>query len=68
MDGGWREYFTAPAKEVYRIDDSVSWEDAALVEPYAIGAHCTARGRVVPEDIVFDPGDRNNRGDHPADL
>ena len=53
MDGGWREYFTAPANEVYKIDDSVSWEDAALVEPYAIGAHCTARGRVVPEDTVL---------------
>lgn len=53
MDGGWREYFTAPAKEVYRIADSVTWEDAALVEPYAIGAHCTARGRVVPEDTVL---------------
>lgn len=52
-DGGWREFFTAPAKEVYKIDESVSWEDAALVEPYAIGAHCTARGRVVPEDTVF---------------
>ncbi len=52
-DGGWREYFTAPAKEVYKIDDSVKWEDAALVEPYAIGAHCTSRGRVVPQDIVF---------------
>ena len=24
-----------------------------MVEPYAIGAHCTARGRVVPEDIVL---------------
>ena len=45
-DGGWREYFTAPAKEVYKISDSVSWEDAALVEPFAIGSHCTARGRV----------------------
>lgn len=52
-DGGWREYFTAPASEVYKIDDSVSWQDAALVEPYAIGAHCTARARIVPEDVVF---------------
>ena len=52
-DGGWREYFTAPAKEVYKISDSVSWEDAALVEPYAIGFHCTARGRVEPDDVVF---------------
>lgn len=52
-DGGWREYFTAPAQEVYPISESVSWEDAALVEPYAIGAHCTTRGRVVPEDVVL---------------
>lgn len=52
-DGGWREYFTAPADEVYKISDSVSWEDAALVEPYAIGAHCTTRGRVTEEDTVL---------------
>lgn len=52
-DGGWREYFTAPASEVYKISDSVDWKDAALVEPYAIGAHCTKRGRIVPEDTVF---------------
>lgn len=52
-DGGWREYFTAPASEVYKIADSVDWKDAALVEPYAIGAHCTARARIVPEDTVF---------------
>ena len=53
VDGGWREYFTAPASEVYKISKNVKWEDAALVEPYAIGAHCTARGRIVPEDTVF---------------
>lgn len=52
-DGGWREYFTAPAKEVYKISEDVSWEDAALVEPFAIGSHCTARGRVVEDDVVF---------------
>lgn len=53
VDGGWREYFTAPASEVYKISETVKWEDAALVEPYAIGAHCTSRGRIVPEDTVF---------------
>ncbi|MBR1486027.1 MAG: alcohol dehydrogenase catalytic domain-containing protein [Synergistaceae bacterium] len=52
-DGGWREYFTAPAKEVYKISDSVKWEDAALVEPFAIGSHCTGRGRVEADDTVF---------------
>ena len=49
VDGGWREYFTAPAKE----SDSVKWEDAALVEPFAIGSHCTGRGRVDADDTVF---------------
>jgi L-gulonate 5-dehydrogenase len=52
-DGGWREYFTAPEAEVYKISPDVSWQDAALVEPFAIGAHCTSRGRVVPEDVVL---------------
>ncbi len=52
-DGGWREYFIAPGKEVYKISDSVDWKDAALVEPYAIGAHCTSRARIVAEDTVF---------------
>lgn len=28
-------------------------EDAALVEPFAIGSHCTGRGRVVEDDVVF---------------
>lgn len=52
-DGGWREYFIAPETEVYKIADSVAWKDAALVEPFAIGAHCTNRGRVVADDTVF---------------
>lgn len=52
-DGGWREYFTAPEHEVYPISSAVPWKDAALVEPFAIGAHCTSRGRIVPEDVVL---------------
>ena len=52
-DGGWREYFTAPEDEVYKISDEIPWKDAALVEPFAIGAHCTNRGRVVEDDVVF---------------
>ena len=52
-DGGWREYFIAPESEVYKISKEIPWKDAALVEPFAIGAHCTNRGRVVPEDTVL---------------
>lgn len=53
MDGGWREYVALPANEAYPIDKSVPWEVAALVEPFAIGAHCTKRGRVTKGDTVF---------------
>lgn len=53
VDGGWREYIAVPENEVYRISPRVPWVDAALVEPFAIGAHCTARGRVGPGDTVF---------------
>ncbi|MGL5434518.1 MAG: alcohol dehydrogenase catalytic domain-containing protein [Lachnospiraceae bacterium] len=52
-DGGWREYFTAPEDDVYLIDQSIPWQDAALIEPVAIGAHCTRRARVNAEDTVF---------------
>lgn len=52
-DGGLREYLTAPEDDVYIFPDTISFEDAAMIEPFAIGAHCTARGRLVPDDIVF---------------
>ncbi|MFA6506431.1 MAG: alcohol dehydrogenase catalytic domain-containing protein [Treponemataceae bacterium] len=52
-DGGFREYFTAPEDEVYLVPKSIPFKDAALVEPFAIGAHCTARGRLAKDDIVF---------------
>ena len=53
MDGGWREYLTVPADEVYALSKSLKWTDAALIEPFAIGAHCTGRGRVTEGDVVF---------------
>lgn len=52
-DGGWREFLLVPEDEVYKISKDVSWEDAALVEPYAIGGHCTNRARLVPDDVVL---------------
>lgn len=52
-DGGFREYFTAPEDDVYIIPNNVEFKDAALIEPFCIGAHCCNRGRVVADDIVF---------------
>lgn len=52
-DGGWREYLTAPEDDVYKINKDIPWKDAALIEPIAIGAHCTKRARVQADDTVF---------------
>ncbi|MFA9464769.1 MAG: alcohol dehydrogenase catalytic domain-containing protein [Velocimicrobium sp.] len=52
-DGGWREYFTAIESDVYKIDDKIPWKDAALIEPLAIGEHCTNRARIASDDVVF---------------
>ena len=52
-DGGWREKWCVEEHYVYRIDDSIPWRDAALIEPLAIGEHCTSRGRVAEDDTVL---------------
>lgn len=57
-DGGWREYWCVEEPYVYKIDDSIPWADAALIEPLTIGEHSTTRGRVDKDDtvIVFGAG------------
>ena len=32
-NGGWREYWCVEEPYVYKIDDSIPWKDAALIEP-----------------------------------
>lgn len=51
--GGWREYLTVPESDVYPISPAISWKDAALIEPFAIGGHCVDRARVTDEDTVL---------------
>lgn len=52
-DGGLREYWVVPETDVFIVPDSIPFRDAALIEPFAIGGHCTQRGRLVEDDIVF---------------
>lgn len=52
-DGGWREYWCVEENYVYKIDDSIDWKDAALIEPLTIGEHCTSRARICEDDVVF---------------
>lgn len=53
MDGGYREYIPCSEKSVFVLPDSISFEEAAVIEPFTIGAQATSRGRVVPGDIAF---------------
>ncbi len=52
-DGGWREYWCVEESYIYKIDDKISWRDAALIEPLTIGEHSTTRGRVCEDDTVL---------------
>ncbi|MDR2489873.1 MAG: zinc-binding alcohol dehydrogenase family protein [Spirochaetaceae bacterium] len=55
-DGGMREWFTIPDKQVLKIDPSLPWEEAVLIEPFTIGANATARGNVGIGDTVLVEG------------
>jgi threonine dehydrogenase-like Zn-dependent dehydrogenase len=44
--GGFAEYVRGPARMCYRVPDGVSWELAALVEPYTVALHAIRRSAV----------------------
>lgn len=53
IDGGWREYLSVPEDEVYLLPEGMDFRDAALIEPFAIGAHCTNRARVKGDEFAL---------------
>nr|WP_288827064.1 alcohol dehydrogenase catalytic domain-containing protein [uncultured Clostridium sp.] len=53
VDGGWREYFIAAEHEVYLLPEDLPFQEAALIEPFAIGGHCTKRAGVQGSDVVL---------------
>ena len=52
-DGGWRELWNVEEKFVYKIDDSIPWKEAVLIEPLAIGEHAAERAQIQADDTVF---------------
>ena len=52
MDGAFAEYVTAKSSMLYRIADSISDRDSALVEPYSIGFHASKRAGVQKNDTI----------------
>ncbi|MGE7187107.1 zinc-dependent alcohol dehydrogenase [Peribacillus sp. NPDC006672] len=50
-DGAFKEFISVPWQKVVPLDDFMSFEDAAMLEPLAVGIHAVEIGKV-------------NRGDH----
>jgi L-iditol 2-dehydrogenase len=50
--GVYATYAVHGVKSVFRLPDSMSFEDGALVDPASIALHCANRGRVAPGDTV----------------
>lgn len=51
-DGGFADYAVAGADKVFKIPDSVSMRDAALVELYSLGVHSARKAMIEPADRV----------------
>lgn len=53
VDGGYREYVVIPQNSVYKFPDSLSWEEALMIEPFAVAAQAVARGGITRDDTVL---------------
>lgn len=57
-EGAYSQYFSISVKSVYPIPDSMTYDEASLVDPAAIALHSAKRAKVGPGDtvVVFGPG------------
>ena len=56
-DGGMAEYMLFPATaRVHKVPDSLSFEDAAIIEPLACAIHTINRGDIGLDDVVVIAG------------
>jgi len=51
--GGFAEYTKAPERKVFKLPDNVSYEEAALLDCYAVSVHAIHRVKVEINDIVI---------------
>ena len=56
VDGALSEYAVSPADFAYKIPDSVSLDEAALIEPLSVGIHACRRGNLQAGQTVFIAG------------
>ncbi|MGL6065409.1 MAG: zinc-binding alcohol dehydrogenase family protein [Fusobacteriaceae bacterium] len=53
IDGGFQEYYIAPEKNLFKFNDEIPWEIAAMIEPYTIATQIVWRADVKAGDFVF---------------
>jgi L-gulonate 5-dehydrogenase len=53
VDGGCAEYAVVPEAKAHILPDGLSWDEAALIEPFTIGAQACYRGGVQAGDYVL---------------
>jgi len=52
IDGAFSEYVASASDFVYKLPESMTFAEGALIEPLAVGLHAAKRGQVVPGETV----------------
>lgn len=53
MSGGMEEFFVAPEQQWHKIPDWISWNEAALIEPFTIAYQVCDRAEIAPADTIL---------------
>jgi L-iditol 2-dehydrogenase len=56
VDGAWAEYIVMPSDYLFKLPDSMSYEEGAMLEPLSVGFHAMMRGKAQPFDRVLITG------------
>lgn len=53
IDGGYREFIAVPESDCYLLPDSLSDEDAVMIEPTTIAIQSCSRAQLVKDDMLL---------------
>jgi len=56
VDGAWADYIVMPSDYLFKLPDTMSYEEGALLEPLSVGFHAMLRGKVKPFDRLLITG------------
>lgn len=54
--GAFAEWIVVPERNVYRLEDHISFEEGAMAEPFAVAVHITELLRLAPDDRLLIAG------------